>query len=79
MQEPSVKCSNYANLGYEHHILESKSDMGKYFDRLGICGICRKLAFETNTSPTNPQPVRMGTYRDSKINPGSGPCGNDTL
>lgn len=30
----------------EHFILESSSIMGKYFDRLGYCGICRKLAFQ---------------------------------
>lgn len=75
-----VKCSNYGRLGYEHYILESKSEIGKYFDRLSICGVCRSRGFLDNTSPSNSQSVRRGApYADSKINPKSGPCGNDTL
>lgn len=78
--QQAVKCSNYGKLGYEHYILESKSEIGKYFDRLSICGVCRSRAFLDNTSPTDSQRVRLGSsYPDSKINRSSGPCSNDTL
>lgn len=69
MSHNYVKCSNYGRLGYEHYILESSSEIGKYFDRLCICAICRKVAFTDNFLPTTEEPVRRGApYRDSKIN-----------
>ena len=75
----SVDCKNPLNL-YPHGILESSSNLGKYFDRLGYCGICRALAFTDNMGPTNPEPIRKSkSFPDSKINKRSGPCSNDTL
>ena len=75
-----VKCKNYLNMNVEHYILESSSTTGKFMDRLQICGICRKRAFEDNYIRTNPEPgSKIQSYKDSKINPNSGPCGIDTL
>lgn len=76
----TVICKNYAKLGYEHYILESFSTTGKFMDRLQICGICRKRAFEDNYSSSNPESrSKIQSFEDSKINPNSGPCGCDTL
>lgn len=63
-----------------HYILESSSTYGKFMDRLQICGICRKRAFEDNYFRSDPEPgSKVQSFNDSKINPSSGPCGNDTL
>ena len=76
----AVKCKNYAKLGYEHYILESSSTTGKYMDRMQICGICRKRAFEDNYFSSNPEPrSKISSYQDSKINSNYVQCGNDTL
>jgi len=75
-----VKCKNYLNMNVEHYILESSSNTGKFMDRLQICGICRKRAFEDNYQRTDPQPGRkMQQFQDSKINSNFVQCGPDTL
>lgn len=67
-------------MNVEHYILESASTTGKFMDRLQICGICRKRAFEDNYQRTDPQPgSKIQSFKDSNINPNSGPCGCDTL
>ena len=67
-------------MNVEHYILESSSNTGKFMDRLQICGICRKRAFEDNYQRTDPQPGRkMQQFQDSKINSNFVQCGPDTL
>ena len=68
----AVKCKNYANLGYEHYILESKSINQRVFDRLQICAVCSSRAFQDNNSANISQNMHKAEKNITFI-------GNDTL
>lgn len=49
-------------------------------EKYGYCKICWENDFKTiNPNITTPDTHYTKSFKDSKINPTSGPCSNDTL
>ena len=49
-------------------------------ENYGYCKICWEIGFKDNIGGANPENMtKKASFSDSKINPNSGPCGNDTL
>ena len=66
-------------MGYEHYILPAYK--GVHINEiLGYCSPCwiRQLVAD-NYGPTSQNVHKTKSYSDSKINPRSGSCSNDTL
>lgn len=65
-------------LSVEHYILPNIPM--KENEKYGYCPICWENDFKENMTSTNSESINYKKpFRDSKINPNSGPCGNDTL
>ena len=65
-------------LAIEHYIIPSNPI--RKCEKYGYCSICWENDFKDNFSSPNPESIKhQKPFKDSKINPGSGPCSNDCL